>query len=336
MNKNAAGIAALSALLITILLSISYGAGSYTLADFIRYFGGETTSSSMQPLADVFWQARLPRTLAGMIVGGGLALSATLLQTVTRNPLAEPGLLGVNAGAVLGLTIGISYFSASSIHSFMAWAGGGAMGAITLVLFVAGIAKRSSPPHLILIGIATSATLGGLANYILMSFSAALEQFRFWNLGSLSGIKMEAVENVAPYVFASCLVIALMTRGLTLLQLGEDKAKTMGVSVPTIMLSVWLTTALLTACAIAIAGPVMFVGFLAAFLARLMSGTRLGLQLIYSFVLGVILILASDLCARLIIQPYEVPVGVIIALIGTPLTILVSKTKMFRTALVRE
>lgn len=283
---------------------------------------------------DTLLISRVPRTLAAMMVGGGLALAGTMLQCVTRNPLAEPGLLGVNAGGVLGLTIGVAYFAAASTRSYMLWAGGGALAAITLVLIVSGLARRTSPPHLILIGIAASATLGGIANAILMAHATALEQLRFWNLGSVAGAKLEALKSVLPFFLAAGGATFAMTRWLSAMQLGEDQAKSLGVPTAAVLVLVWVATALLTACALAIAGPVTFAGFLAAYAARYVAGPRFGAQLGYSLVFGMVLLLVGDVLARTVIQPFEVPVGVVLALIGTPLTIVAARSRAFRGALV--
>jgi len=283
---------------------------------------------------DTLLISRVPRTLAAMMVGGGLALAGTMLQCVTRNPLAEPGLLGVNAGGVLGLSIGVAYFAAASTRSYMVWAGGGALLAITLVLIVSSLARRTSPPHLILIGIAASATLGGIANAILMAHATALEQLRFWNLGSVAGAKRDALKSVFPFFLAAGGATFAMTRWLSAMQLGEDQAKSLGVPTAAVLVLVWVATAILTACALAIAGPVTFAGFLAAYAARYVAGPRFGAQLGYSLVFGMVLLLVGDVLARTVIQPFEIPVGVVLALIGTPLTIVAARSRAFRGALV--
>ena len=169
-----------------------------------------------------------------------------------------------------------------------------------------------------------------------MSFDTALEQFRFWNLGSLAGVKLQVVLGILPYVAFAWIVVALLTRWLTVMQLGEAQAKTMGVPTALVTFLVWIVTAMMTAAAISIAGPIMFAGFLSAYLGRYIAGPSFARQLIYSWMFGVVLVLISDICARWLIQPFEIPVGVIIALIGSPLTIVAARSRMFRAALIRE
>lgn len=334
MKKQAHMVVAAGAIILSFsfLLSVSYGASTHNLSGLVVDLLGGNAVARRQYLVDIFLQTRLPRAVAGVIVGAAFALAATLLQALTRNPLAEPGLLGINAGAVLGLAIGLSYFSATSATAFMYWAGGGALGAAAFALGIAALSKGSSPPHLILIGIATSATLGGLANYILMSSTSTLEQFRFWNLGSLAGVRMDAVAMAAPLVLVTCLAVGLVARPLAVLQFGEGKAKTMGIPVGVVSFSVWILSAVLTASAVAIAGPIMFGGFLAAYLARLAIGPNLSVQLLCSAIFGASLTLIADVCARWVISPYEVPVGVVMAILGAPLTIASVKGKSFRIA----
>lgn len=326
-------IIGLSLLAAALLLSIGLGAGRYGLADVLEGLvtAGDTASQELREVGG----SRLARILAALVVGGGLALSGTLLQSVTRNPLAEPGLLGVNAGGVLGITLGVSYFAASSLEGYMVWSGSGALAATLFVLGISQLSRRASPPQLILIGVASSATLGGLANLILMAHEATLEQFRFWNLGSLAGVELDAVERLLPFFAAACLVVGLLVRWLGVMQLGDDQARTMGVPVEAVRLAVWVTTSVLTACALSLAGPVMFAGFLAAYLARLAAGPRLAWQLFHSGVFGMILLLFADLVGRLVVRPYEVPVGVVVALVGTPLTVAAARSRGFRAALVR-
>lgn len=326
----------IAGLLLSLSSSISSGAGSYNLFDFIAYFWSGAADSPNQELVDVLVRSRLPRTLAAVVVGGGLAIAATLLQTVTRNPLAEPGLVGVNAGAVLGITIGMSYFSAAGSRAFLLWAGGGALAASALVLGVAALSRRASPPHLILIGIAASATLGGVANYVLMSFATTLERFRFWNLGSLAGVDLTSLRELAPFAALIALGAFGLARPLTVMQLGDDHARTLGVPVAAVTFGVWIAAAGLTAVAVALAGPIMFAGFLAAYCAKLLVGPRLAPGILLSAAFGMILLLVADVVARSAIQPYEVPVGVVVALLGTPLTVAAARSRAFRAALVRH
>ena len=194
-----------SVLLLALLaLSLATGAGQYGAADVLGYLLGDPVHQLDAKLAMVVDTLRLPRTLAALLVGASLALAATLLQSATRNPLAEPGLLGVNAGAVFGLVIGLIYFGVESTQGYLLWAGAGALLGNLLVLGIGVMLGQASPLKLILAGMALAAVFGGIANFLLLSTRVALEQFRYWNLGSLSASELSAVITVSPMALLGC------------------------------------------------------------------------------------------------------------------------------------
>ncbi len=268
-----------------------------------------------------------------MVVGASLSLAASLLQSATRNPLAEPGLLGVNAGAVFALVVGLTWFGVESAYGYLLWAGLGALLGNVIVLGLGMMIGRSNPLKLILVGVALSATFGGLSSFLLLSNKMVLEQYRFWNLGSLSAANLDAIIAVLPFVLAAFVITLLLCRQLTLMQMGDSQAQALGIRPNRVRIGVLLAATLFTASAIAIAGPIGFVGFLAAYCGRLVEPVKLSVQVCFSALFGMLFLLVADILARWLIQPFELPNGVILALIGAPVLIAIVHRGGFRTLL---
>lgn len=320
-------------LVLLVLVSLGTGAGVYGLEDVLGYLWGDPQQRVDTKLGMIVDTLRVPRTLAALLVGLVLAVAATLLQSATRNPLAEPGLLGVNEGAVLALVIGISFFGIESVQGYLLWAGAGALVGNMLVLGLASMMGVASPLRLILAGVALTSVFGGLANYLLLADRVALDQFRFWNLGSLAGIPLDSVQSLLP-VAGLALVIALMLcKRLELLMMGDQQARALGISPGWVRVGVLTGASLLTACAIALAGPIGFIGFLAAYCARAIEPVALPRQLMFSALAGALLLMVADILARWLIQPYELPVGTLLAVFGAPTLIAVVLRGGFRNLL---
>ena len=316
-----------------LILSMSTGAGVYGAIDVLHYLLGDPLAVADDKLAMVVETLRLPRTLAALVVGGSLAIAASLLQSATRNPLAEPGLLGVNAGAVLGLVIGLIFYGVESTGGYLLWSGAGALLGNLVVLGIGLMLGQASPLKLILAGVALNAVFGGLANFMLLRTRVALEQFRFWNLGSLSASSLDAVATVAPVAVIGLILAALLCRQLTLMQMGDSQARALGIHTTWVRLGVLVASTLLTACAISLAGPVGFVGFLAAYCARLIEPVALLRQLLFSTLFGMLFLLAADVLARWLLQPFELPVGTLLAALGAPALIAIVLRGGFRSLL---
>ncbi|MGE6530096.1 FecCD family ABC transporter permease [Pseudomonas sp. NPDC077382] len=322
------------ALLLGLLaLSMSAGAGVYGAVEVLHYLLGDQLAVADEKLAMVVETLRLPRTLAALVVGGSLAIAASLLQSATRNPLAEPGLLGVNAGAVLGLVIGLIFYGVESTRGYLLWSGAGALLGNLVVLGIGLMLGQASPLKLILAGVALAAIFGGLSNFMLLSTRVALEQFRFWNLGSLSATRLDAVGTVTPVALLGLALAGLLCRQLTLMQMGDSQARALGIHTTWVRLGVLVASTLLTACAISLAGPVGFVGFLAAYCARLIEPVALLRQLLFSTLFGMLFLLAADVLARWLLQPFELPVGTLLAALGAPALIAIVLRGGFRSLL---
>ncbi|WP_185267938.1 FecCD family ABC transporter permease [Halopseudomonas xiamenensis] len=316
-----------------LMLSMTTGAGVYGATEVLGYLQGDPARLADDKLAMVINTLRLPRTLAALVVGASLAVAATLLQSATRNPLAEPGLLGVNAGAVMGLVLGLIFFGVESTHGYLVWSSAGALLGNLVVLGIGLMLGQASPLKLILAGVALSAVFGGISNYLLLANQTALEQFRFWNLGSLSASELDAVGVVTPVVLIALALAVMLCRQLTLMQMGDAQAKALGIHTTRVRIGVLVASTLFTACAISIAGPIGFIGFLAAYCARLVEPVALTTQMLFSALFGVLFLLAADILARWAIQPYEMPVGTLLAVIGAPALVAIVLRGGFRSLL---
>ncbi|MGV9878907.1 Fe(3+)-hydroxamate ABC transporter permease FhuB [Streptomyces sp. NPDC003006] len=320
------------ALLLLVVLSLCVGAGEVGPGGVLDYLLNRGGARGDSRLDLVVGDLRIPRTLTALLVGGALGVAGCLLQAVTRNPLAETGLLGVNAGASLGVVAGIALLGLDSGYAYLVCAFVGAVVASGLVLLIAGRKGGGSPMRLVLAGSALGATFGGLTSVIVVNSAETYDKFRFWVLGSLAGVEgYGELGRLAPVLAAGFLVALLVARPLSALALGDDLARSLGHRPPLIRTVVAVAVTLLTAAAVALAGPISFLGLLAGFLARAIAGTRLPARLLLAGLVGACVLTVSDVAARVVSRPYEAPVSVIVALIGAPVLILIVRSKQLAT-----
>jgi iron complex transport system permease protein len=278
--------------------------------------------------AMIVLELRLPRMLAALLVGSALGAAGMLMQSATGNPLAEPGLLGVNAGAALGVVAGIAWAGAVAGPGYLLWAVLGALAGNAAVLALAHAGRRNAGPlRLVLAGIALGATFHGASSAILLSEPAGYDQYRFWVLGSLAGVTPAMTAWSAGPVLAGLLAALLLARPLSALLLGDDSARALGQRPALLRLGVALCATVLTGSAVALAGPIAFLGLLAPHLARVLKAASLRQQLTLSAVLGAALMLLADLGARLVAQPFETPASVLTALLGAPLVVWLARRR---------
>ncbi|MFD0272899.1 Fe(3+)-hydroxamate ABC transporter permease FhuB [Kitasatospora sp. NPDC127111] len=318
----------LAALLALTALSLSVGAGEVgpgRVLDYLLDRGGARGDSR---LALVVGDLRLPRTLTALLVGTALGVAGAQLQSVTRNPLAETGLLGVNAGASLGVVAGIALLGVQTSYGYLAFAFGGAVLASTLVLLIAGSRGGGSPMRLVLGGSAVGATFGGLTGVLIVNSPEAYDRYRVWVLGSLAGVEgWTTLRQLAPVLGAGFLVAAFTTRPLAALALGDDLARGLGHRPGATRAAVATAVTLLTASAVALAGPISFLGLLAGFLARAAAGPRVGRLTLLAGLVGAAVLTGADVLARVVARPFEAPVSVIVALIGAPTLIAIVRSR---------
>ncbi|MVO85576.1 Fe(3+)-hydroxamate ABC transporter permease FhuB [Streptomyces sp. p1417] len=318
-------------LLVLCAVSLSVGAGEVGASGALDYLLDRGGARADSRLSLVIGDLRLPRTLTAVLVGTALGVAGCLLQAVTRNPLAETGLLGVNAGASLGVVAGIALLGLDSGFAYLVCAFAGAVLASGLVLLIAG-RGGGSPMRLVLAGSALGATFGGLTSVIVVNSAETYDRFRFWVLGSLAGVEgYGELARLAPVVGAGLVVAALVVRPLSALALGDDLARGLGHRPSVTRTVVAVAVTLLTAAAVALAGPISFLGLVAGFAARGLAGPRLPARLVLAGLVGAGVLTAADVAARVVSRPFEAPVSVIVALIGAPVLIGIVRSRQLAT-----
>jgi iron complex transport system permease protein len=278
---------------------------------------------STGPDALIIASLRVPRTLVGAVAGAALGLSGLLMQRATRNPLAEPGLLGVNAGAAFAVTLGITAFGAASLAQIGLLAILGALAATAAVFGIAVAAGRAAgPATLLLAGVTVAGMLASLTQLMLLVDETALETLLFWLSGGFADRGTDLLRLGLPALLAGLAGALLLAPGLDALGLDDDSARAIGVSVARVRIGALGLAALLAAGAVAMAGPVAFLGLLAPHIARRLQPRSDSASLVVTTCLaGAILAVAADIAARLVVAPGEAPVSAVLALVGVPLLV---------------
>lgn len=278
----------------------------------------------------IIWDLRLPRTMTGLAVGTALGLSGAVLQGATRNPLADPSILGINAGAALAVVLGVAFFGLTQLSAYVWLAFAGAGAAMLVVYAIASLGREGATPvKLALAGAAITAVLQSIINAILLTSPRTLDEVRFWQVGSLAGRTMDIVVQVAPFLMLGAILALATARLLDGLSMGEDVARALGQRVGLSRALAGLAAVILAGGATAAAGPVAFVGLTVPHVARAVTGPSYRWILPYSMLLAPILLLGADIIGRVISPPGEVQVGIVTAFIGAPFFIaLVRRRKL--------
>ncbi|MER0244650.1 iron ABC transporter permease [Streptomyces sp. HSW2009] len=312
------------ALLLAVLLSLAVGSRHLTPAEVLDALlhGGDGRA------AEVVRSMRLPRTLVGVMVGAALALAGTVLQGLTRNPIADPGVLGLSQGASAAVVLAIAYASVHTLVGYVWFAFAGAGVAAVLVYAVAARGRGGATPvKLALAGAAINALLVSVTMAVLTTKAAALDEFRFWQIGSLSGRDAEVAAQIWPFLLVGVVLVAAAARGLDALALGDDVATGLGQHVATVRIVGGLGATVLTGAGVAAAGPIAFVGLAVPHLARALVGTDHRWLLPLAALLGPVLLLVADVLGRIVFSPSEVPAGVLTSLIGVPFLVTLVRRK---------
>ncbi|WP_104181341.1 iron ABC transporter permease [Arthrobacter sp. B0490] len=263
--------------------------------------------------------SRLPRTVVGLLVGAALAAAGAALQGVARNPLADPGILGINAGASLAVVVGIHVFGLGGASGYIWCAFAGAGAAALVVYAVAGLGREGATPvKLALAGAALAAGLGSLTNAVLVSSQETLDAFRFWQVGTLSGRGWDVIVAVAPFILGGLVLTLATGKVLNSLALGDDVARGLGQNVNLARGVTALGVVILCGAATAAAGPIAFVGLVIPHMVRLAVGADYRWILPFSALLGPVLLLGADILGRVVLPPGEVQVGIMTAVVGAP------------------
>ncbi|MFD9635651.1 iron chelate uptake ABC transporter family permease subunit [Streptomyces violascens] len=310
------------ALVLVAVASIAVGAKPMPLGDVWHGLFHASGTANDVLIHDV----RVPRTLLGLLVGAALGLAGAVMQALTRNPLAEPGILGVNAGAAAAVVSAISFLGVNSLTGYVWFAFLGA-GVVSAAVYLLGGSRAATPVRLALAGTAASAALYGYINAVQLTDSAALNQLRFWQVGSLATADTATVTKVAPFILVGLVVALLLARPLNAMAMGDDTARALGAHLTRTRITSMAVITLLCGAATAACGPIVFIGLMVPHIVRVITGPDLRWILPYAAVLSPVLLLGSDVVGRVITRPGELQVGIVTALIGGPVFICLVRRK---------
>jgi iron complex transport system permease protein len=295
------------------LLSIVVGARQLPPGDVLKALFGQ----HLPDVEGIVWGSRIPRTVLGVLVGAALGLAGAVMQALTRNPLADPGLLGISAGAAFGVVIAVAGLGLTSLYGYIWFAFGAAL-ITSVVVYLLG---RGNPVTLAIAGVAVSALLTSVTSGIALVAPQALDRYRFWAAGSLAGQDMRLVMSVLPFILAGAILAAGTAPALNSLALGEEVAASLGRRANLVRLRGAAAITLLTGAAVAAIGPVVFVGLVVPHVARMITGPDHRWLLPFATVLAPILLLGADILGRIVGRPGEVSVGIVVAFLGAPVFI---------------
>lgn len=268
--------------------------------------------------ADTVVQSRIPRTVLGLLAGAALAVSGVIVQGLTRNPLGDPGLLGVNVGAAAAIVTGIAFFGVGTGSERVWLALPGALVAVIAVYALGSSRRGTTPVKLVLAGAVITAILSAYIQAITLTHPNAFNSYRFWVLGSLAGRDAQLIGQTLPYLVAGFALAALLPGSLNALALGDDTATSLGAKVGRTRILGGLAAALLCAGATAAVGPIAFIGLALPHIVRSFTGSDHRWLLPFSALLGPAMLLLADIVGRVIASPQELEVGVVTAFLGAP------------------
>lgn len=319
-------ICGVAVLAVLIVASVALGVREVSFSDIVAALQGSADTINEAAIAK-----RIPRTVLAILVGAALAMAGAVMQATTRNPLADPGLLGISSGASLAVVIGISFFSLTRPLSLMAVAIVGAGLAAVFVYSIGSLGRGGATPlRLALAGAASSAAFVSLTSAIMLPRVDLLRTFQFWSIGGVGGATWENIATVLPLLAIGALVCVLCSRSLNSLALGDSVATGLGVHVGRARLVSWTGAVILCGAATAVAGPIGFVGLVVPHLCRLLVGPDHRWLIPFSAITGAALLLAADVLGRIVARPAEIEVGIIVALLGAPFFIWIVRRQKVR------
>jgi iron complex transport system permease protein len=311
-------LAGLAILAVVCVLSLAIGAKDIPVGTVWDALWAYDNSNDHIIIRDL----RIPRTVLGVVVGLALGVGGALIQALTRNPLADPGILGLNAGAAFCVALAVGVFGLGGIWTYIWFAFVGTF-VTMLVVYVLGSLGRggATPIRLTLAGVAISAFLTGLTTGLILLDPKAFDQMRFWNAGSIAGRGLDVTGAIVPFVIVGLVLAFVIARPLNAIAMGDDLAKSLGANVTRTRAIGVLAITLLCGAATAAAGPISFVALMVPHVARWIVGPDQRWILAYSMLGAPILLLVSDVIGRVIIRPGEMQVGVVTAFVGAPVLI---------------
>ena len=302
------------------------GSRDVGLADVLAAYGGSAEGFDQAAVAK-----RIPRTLLAVLAGAALGVSGAVMQGVTRNPLADPGILGINTGAALAVVIGIAFFGLSTAASYIWWA---IVGAAVTAVFVYAIGSMgrggATPLKLALAGAATAAALTSFISAVVLPRADISGLARDWQIGGVGGATFDSVELVLPFLLSGLVIGLLSANGLNALALGDELAAGLGQRVAISRATASAGSVILCGAATAVTGPIGFVGLVGPHACRLLIGVDHRWLVPFSAVSGAALLTASDILGRVVARPAELDVGIITALLGAPFFIAIVRRQKVR------
>jgi len=312
-------ILCLALLSIMVIFSISLGAKSIAFSKVADVLLGNDPDS----LEAAIILQRIPRSVFGILAGGALGISGALMQSITRNPIADPSILGVNTGASLFVVVGTAFFNITVAYQYIWLAIIGAGVTAVFVYSVASMGKDGATPlKLALSGSAVSIVLGSLVSTIMLPNNRVMEAFRFWQVGSIGSATWENIMLISPFLIVGFIISMFISGYLNNLALGDEAATALGTNVVMTRTIGALSSVLLCGATTALAGPIGFVGLIIPHIIRLIFGSEMSKMLPLSFLGSAILMLISDIIGRIISLPGETEVGIVTAVLGAPVFIL--------------
>lgn len=314
-------VVAVVVLAVAVLASLALGARDIAPGDVLAAL---THPVPGDPDHDVVLDQRIPRTLTGLAAGAALGLAGAIMQGITRNPIADPGLLGVNAGASLFVVLAITALGITSPAGYVWFAFAGAAAAAAVVYGVGAIGREGATPvKLALAGTALTAGLTSIITLLLLTDSDTLNSYRRWSVGSIAGRGTDMLVALLPFLVVGAVLALATGRTLNLLAMGDDLARGLGQNLRVVRAVAAAAIVLLAGSATALAGPIVFVGLVVPHLARPWTGPDYRWILPYSMVLGPVVLLAADVVGRLVVRPGELEAGIVVAVVGAPALIAV-------------
>lgn len=304
-----------------VLASLALGSRMIPLQEVVRILFGDGGDG----LATAVVLERIPRTVFGILAGASLGVSGALMQAITRNPIADPSILGINTGAALFVVFGMSFLQMSTLQSYIWMA---LLGAFVTAIFVYSVgsigAGGMTPIKLALAGAATSAALSSLVSALLLPRVEVMNAFRFWQVGSIGGATWSAVTTVLPFLFVGLFIALIISPQLDLMSLGEELAKGLGVHPGIVRVLGTLSAVTLCGAVTAVAGPIGFVGLMIPHVLKILFGPQLKWVVPMSMVYGGAILLFADVIGRMLGSPSELESGIVTAFLGAPVLIYVA------------
>ncbi|MBE6087731.1 FecCD family ABC transporter permease [Clostridium beijerinckii] len=312
---------------ICVVISLAFGSKNIGISQAINALLNSDDTS----FAALVVRERVPRTIFSIMAGASLGISGALMQSITRNPIADPSILGVNTGASLFVVIGIAFFNINSANEYI-WIA--LVGAGITSIFVYTIASIGSggmtPIKLALAGSATSAVLTSLVSVIILPRSEVIDAYRFWQVGSVSGATWESIHLMLPFLIIGLIISIISAPALDILALGDEVATGLGVNIGIIRIICAIAGVILCGATTAIAGPIGFVGLMIPHSIRLIFGSNLRGLVPMSAIGGAVILTISDVLGRVIGSPGELQVGIITAFLGAPILIIIARKAKVR------